>query len=71
MSVGRASEDDESAAISITEAARLLGVSASTARKLAAVGELPGLIPGKLGSQWRVNRQALLDYVNAPLKRRQ
>lgn len=39
--------------VSLAEAARLLGVSESTARRLAVAGELPGAI--KVARYWRVS----------------
>jgi len=46
----------------LTEAADALRISVSTAKKLARNGELPGVLP-KLGTQWRVSRKALEQYM--------
>lgn len=48
--------------ISLTEAADMLGVHPTTARRLAASGEFPGILP-KLGGQWRVSLEALNAYI--------
>lgn len=48
--------------LTLTEAANVLRISVSTAKKLARSGELPGVLP-KLGTQWRVSRRALEAYM--------
>lgn len=57
---------DQFEVLTINEAAALLRVSPSKARQLAAGGELPGVLP-RLGKQWRINRRALEDFINAPV----
>lgn len=49
--------------LTLTEAAALLRISVSTAKKLAREGELPGVLP-KLGTQWRVSKRALDAYLS-------
>lgn len=55
--------------ISISEAARLLDISTSTAKHLAAEGKLIGCC-GKVGSQWKVNRRVLMEFIDGPQKSR-
>ena len=43
----------------------MLRISPSTAKKLAARGTLPGVLP-KLGGQWRVSARHLLAYMREP-----
>lgn len=47
--------------ISLAEAAAILRVSVTTAKKLARRDALPGLV-GKVGCQWRVNEAALRAF---------
>ena len=56
-------ESKEPEVLTLTEAAEMLRISVSTAKKLARNGELPGVLT-KLGTQWRVSRRALEAYVN-------
>ena len=56
---------DEPLLLTLRQASRLLGISESSARYLAAKGTLPGVLPRKLGDQWRVNRAALMAYVES------
>jgi excisionase family DNA binding protein len=55
----------EPALIGIREVAAILGISQTTARELAAKGELPGVLPEKVGNQWRCNRKAVLAFVDS------
>jgi excisionase family DNA binding protein len=47
--------------------AELLQVDEKTVRSLAAAGDLPGR---KVGRQWRFSRQAVLDWLATPQKKR-
>ena len=49
--------------LTIGEAADILGISISTAKKLAGRGALPGVLP-KVGGQWRVNRDVLIEWLD-------
>lgn len=53
---------NEDTVIGLAEAAKLLGVSYTTAKRLAAKGKFPGQLP-KLGSRYGVSRVALDDYL--------
>jgi excisionase family DNA binding protein len=59
------------ALVSLAEAARALGVSERTVRRLVAKRQLPAY---KVGGQWRVDldevREALRSAVSNPLERR-
>ena len=62
--VGRAATQvREPDVLSVEQLAQLLQVDATTVRKLAATGELPGR---KLGRHWRFSRQAVLDWLANP-----
>jgi len=52
--------------LTLTETADALGISPSTAKKLAARGELPGLLP-KVGNQWRISKRLLVEYMVTPV----
>lgn len=52
--------DDEF--LTISEAAELLRIGLSTAKREARAGRFPGAI--KIGRQWRVSRGALMDSIN-------
>lgn len=53
--------------LTLSEAATVLRISVSTAKKLAKRGDLPGILP-KLGTQWRVSKRLLAEYMNTPAK---
>lgn len=59
-------EADPDAVLTLVEAAALLRISVSTAKKLAARGNLPGILP-KVGVQWRVNERVLRQFLNTPV----
>lgn len=61
----RASELDrpEYRVVTLAEAAQVLGISISTAKKLAKAGQLPGCV-GKVGGTWRINQSKLLEFVS-------
>ena len=62
--VGRAATQvREPDVLTVEQLAQLLQVDATTVRKLAATGELPGR---KLGRHWRFSRQAVLDWLANP-----
>ena len=62
--VGRAaSRVREADVLTADQLAQLLQVDATTVRRLAADGELPGR---KLGRHWRFSRQAVLDWLANP-----
>lgn len=52
------------AVLTLGEAAVMLRISLSTAKKLAASGEMPGILP-KLGGQWRISRVGLDSYLHS------
>lgn len=52
----------EDPVLTLAEAASLLRIHPSTAKKMAARGELPGVLP-KLGGQWRVSAKRLHAYL--------
>ena len=58
-------EDDEAAALplvlTVEQAGQLLQMPPDTVRKLLSAGRLPGR---KVGREWRLTRQALIDYVS-------
>lgn len=49
--------------LTVQEAAGLLRISVSTAKRLAAAGQLPGA--AKFGNQWRVSKAALLEHLES------
>jgi excisionase family DNA binding protein len=53
--------------LTVDQLAELLQVDAKTVRSLAAKGELPGR---KLGRHWRFSRQAVLDWLATPERRK-
>ena len=66
--LGRASsQHNEPDVLTIDQLAELLQVDEKTVRSLAAKGELPGR---KLGRQWRFSRQAVLDWLATPERKR-
>jgi excisionase family DNA binding protein len=66
--IGRAATQiGEPDVLTLGQLAELLQVDEKTARSLAAKGELPGR---KLGRQWRFSRQAVLDWLANPERRR-
>ena len=66
--VGRAaSQPREPDVLTVDQLAELLQVDAKTVRSLAAKGELPGR---KLGRHWRFSRQAVLDWLATPERKR-
>ena len=66
--LGRASsQHSEPDVLTIEQLAELLQVDEKTVRSLAAKGELPGR---KLGRQWRFSRQAVLDWLATPERKR-
>jgi excisionase family DNA binding protein len=66
--LGRASsQHSEPDVLTIDQLAELLQVDEKTVRSLAAKGELPGR---KLGRQWRFSRQAVLDWLATPERKR-
>jgi len=52
--------------LTLQETADRLRISITTAKKLAANGTLPGLLP-KLGRQWRVSRKLLEEHLETPV----
>lgn len=66
--IGRAATQiAEPDVLTLAQLAELLQVDEKTVRSLAAKGELPGR---KLGRQWRFSRQAVLDWLANPERRR-
>ena len=66
--VGRASaETREPDVLTVEQLAELLQIDQKTVRSLAAAGELPGR---KLGRHWRFSRQAVLDWLANPERRK-
>ena len=53
--------------LTVEQLAELLQVDEKTVRSLAAKGELPGR---KLGRHWRFSRQAVLDWLAMPERKR-
>jgi excisionase family DNA binding protein len=53
--------------LTVDQLAELLQVDAKTVRSLAAKGDLPGR---KLGRHWRFSRQAVLDWLATPERRK-
>jgi excisionase family DNA binding protein len=53
--------------LTVEQLADLLQVDAKTVRSLAAKGELPGR---RLGRHWRFSRQAVLDWLASPERRK-
>jgi excisionase family DNA binding protein len=53
--------------LTVEQLAELLQVDETTVRSLAVKGDLPGR---KLGRQWRFSRQAVLDWLATPERRR-
>jgi excisionase family DNA binding protein len=49
-------------ALTLAQTAEVLAISVATAKKLAARGELPGVLP-KVGHQWRVSRRVLATFL--------
>lgn len=49
--------------IPLVDAARRLGIHPSTARRMAAKGQFPGVLP-KWGGHWRVNARILEEYLS-------
>ena len=68
VAVGRvASQLREPDVLTIEQLAELLQVDEKTVLSLAAKGELPGR---KLGRNWRFSRQAVLDWLATPERKR-
>ena len=68
VAVGRvASQLREPDELTIEQLAELLQVDEKTVLSLAAKGELPGR---KLGRNWRFSRQAVLDWLATPERKR-
>lgn len=66
--IGRAATQvGEPDVLTLGQLAELLQVDEKTVRSLAAKGELPGR---KLGRQWRFSRQAVLDWLANPERRK-
>jgi excisionase family DNA binding protein len=53
--------------LTVEQLAELLQVDAKTVRTLATSGDLPGR---KLGRHWRFSRQAVLDWLATPERRK-
>jgi excisionase family DNA binding protein len=62
-----ATERRGSDVLTVEQLAELLQVDDKTVRALAAKGELPGR---KLGRHWRFSRQAVLDWLATPERKR-
>jgi len=67
VGIGRASQLREPDVLTIEQLAELLQVDQKTVRSLATNGDLPG---GKLGRHWRFSRQAVLDWLATPERKR-
>jgi excisionase family DNA binding protein len=68
MVVGRAAPEARGPdVLTVEQLAELLQVDDKTVRALAAKGELPGR---KLGRHWRFSRQAVLDWLATPERKR-
>jgi excisionase family DNA binding protein len=66
--VGRAAvSGTEPDVLTVEQLARLLQVDEKSVRSLAASGEIPGR---KIGRHWRFSRQAVLDWLATPDRRR-
>ena len=66
--VGRAaSQLREADVLTVEQLAQLLQVDEKTVRSLAAKGDLPGR---KLGRHWRFSRQAVLEWLATPERKR-
>jgi excisionase family DNA binding protein len=66
--VGRSARDPrEPDVLTLGQLAELLQVDEKTVRSLAAAGDLPGR---KIGRQWRFSRQAVLDWLATPERKR-
>ena len=66
--IGRAASHlQEPDVLTVEQLAELLQVDEKTVRSLAAKGELPGR---KLGRNWRFSRQAVLDWLATPERKR-
>jgi excisionase family DNA binding protein len=68
MVVGRAAPEARGPdVLTVEQLAELLQIDDKTVRALAAKGELPGR---KLGRHWRFSRQAVLDWLATPERKR-
>jgi len=67
VAVGHASRLREPDVLTIEQLAELLQVDQKTVRSLATNGDLPGR---KLGRHWRFSRQAVLDWLATPERKR-
>jgi excisionase family DNA binding protein len=67
LAVGRAVPSSEPDVLTPEQLAALLQVDEKTVRTLASRGELPGR---KVGRHWRFSRQAVLDWLATPERRR-
>jgi len=68
MIVGRAAPEARGPdVLTVEQLAELLQIDDKTVRALAAKGELPGR---KLGRHWRFSRQAVLDWLATPERKR-
>jgi excisionase family DNA binding protein len=68
LAVGRvAPQLREPDVLTVEQLAELLQVDGKTVRSLAAKGELPGR---KVGRHWRFSRQAVLDWLATPERKR-
>jgi excisionase family DNA binding protein len=66
--VGRAAPElREPDVLTLPQLAELLQVDEKTVRSLATAGDLPGR---KVGRQWRFSRQAVLDWLATPERKR-
>jgi excisionase family DNA binding protein len=67
VGIGRATQFGGPDVLTVEQLAELLQVDEKTVRGLAAKGELPGR---KLGRHWRFSRQAVLDWLATPERKR-
>ncbi len=67
IGIGRATQFGGPDVLTVEQLAELLQVDEKTVRGLAAKGELPGR---KLGRHWRFSRQAVLDWLATPERKR-
>ena len=67
VGIGRATQAAGPDVLTVEQLADLLQVDEKTVRGLAAKGELPGR---KLGRHWRFSRQAVLEWLARPERRR-